>query len=119
MEIPAGEWENLSDFAGKECTKWFDYGKINQMPVLRTRQEGDRFSTRAGTHKKLKEYLIDEKVPRELRDRLMLAAADSEVLWVIGMRMNEEYKVTEETGTILEITVTGVNDEREDQYIDF
>ena len=117
--IPPGNWENLRDFAGKQCTKWFDYGKINQMPVLRTRQEGDRFSTRAGTHKKLKEYLIDEKVPRELRDRLMLAAADSEVLWVIGMRMNEEYKVTEETGTILEITVTGVNDEREDQYIDF
>ena len=118
MSIPSGEWENLKDFAGKECTKWFDYGKINQMPVLRTRQEGDRFSTLPGTHKKLKDYLIDEKVPRDERDRLMLVAAGPEVLWVIGMRMNECYKVTEETEEILEITVTGADDEREDQHFD-
>ena len=118
MEIPAGEWENLNDFAGKECTKWFDYGKINQMPVLRTRQEGDRFSTLAGTHKKLKDYLIDEKIPRDERDHLMLVAAGPEVLWVIGRRMNESYKVTEETEEILEITITGADDEREDQHFD-
>ena len=119
MEIPAGEWEKPDDFTGKECTKWFDYGKINQMPVLRARQEGDRFSTLPGTHKKLKDYLIDEKVPRDARDRLMLVAAGPEVLWVIGMRMNESCKVTEETEEILEITVTvnGVDDEREDQHI--
>ena len=117
--IPSGDWEKTRVFAGKQCTKWFDYGKINQMPVLRIRQDGDRFSTRAGTHKKLKEYLIDEKVPREARDRLMLVAAGPEVLWVIGMRMNEEYKVTEETETVLEITITGVDDEREDQHSDF
>ena len=118
MEIPAGEWKDLKDFQGKECTKWFDYGKINQMPVLRTRQEGDRFSTYPGSRKKLKDYLIDEKVPREKRDSLMLAAAGSEVLWIIGMRMNESYKVTENTEEILEITITGAEDEREDQYYD-
>ena len=51
---------------------------------------------------------------------LILVAAGPEVLWVIGMRMNESCKVTEETEEILEITVTvnGVNDEREDQHID-
>ena len=119
MEIPEDTGQNLKGFAGKEYTKWFDYGKINQMPVLRTRQEGDRFSTRAGTHRKLKDYLIDEKVPRILRDRLMLAAAGHEVLWVIGMRMSEAYKVTDETEQILEITITGADDEREDQHFDF
>ena len=118
MEIPSGEWENLNGFAGKVCTKWFDYGKINQMPMLRTRQMGDLFSTLPGTHKKLKDYLIDEKVPRDERDRLMLVAAGPEVLWVIGMRMNESYKVTEETEEILEITITGADDEREDQHFD-
>ncbi len=88
---------------GNEYTKWFDYDKMNGFPVLRTRKEGDIFAVTKDGHKKLRRYLIDEKIPEEERDRILLAADGENILWVIGRRMSEAYKVTEETKQILEI----------------
>ncbi len=84
-------------------TKWFDYDKIRQEVVLRTRRPGDYLSTGPGAHKKLKDYLIDCKVPRESRDGLTVLADGNHILWVVGMRISEEYKVTEQTKMILKI----------------
>ena len=48
---------------------------------LRTRAAGDTIQLTGGT-KKLSTALIDQKIPRELRDSLRVLAAGSEVLWV-------------------------------------
>ena len=93
-------------FPEKEYTKCFDYDKINGPLKVRYREEGDLFSTRAGTTKKLKDYMIDEKIPREERDRIPLVADGKSVLWVVGYRMSENYKVSEATKEIMEIRVT-------------
>ena len=84
-------------------TKWFDYDKIRQEVVLRTRRPGDYLSTGPGAHKKLKDYLIDNKVPRESRDGLTVLADGNHILWVVGMRISEEYKITEQTKIVLKI----------------
>ena len=84
-------------------TKWFDYDKIRQEVVLRTRRPGDYLSTGLGAHKKLKDYLIDNKVPRESRDGLTVLADGNHILWVVGMRISEEYKITEQTKIVLKI----------------
>lgn len=97
--------ESAMKIPEKQYTKWFDYDKITEPVVIRNRQSGDRFSTRPGTHKKLKDYLIDEKIPQGCRDQLLLAASGQEVLWVLGHRMSEAYKVTGQTKTILEICI--------------
>ena len=47
-----------------------------------------------GSRKKLSDYLIDEKIPSSLRDRVVLLAIGSEVLWVAGMRISERARVT-------------------------
>lgn len=88
-----------------EFTKWFDYDKINGPLVLRSRKDGDIISTKAGTHKKLNDYFISEKIPKEERDRIPLLAIGKEILWVFHYRMNEEYKVTEKTKNIVGITI--------------
>lgn len=94
----------------KTCTKWFDYGKINPDVVFRTRKSGDYIMINAsGGHKKLKDYLIDCKIPRHERDQLLLLTSGSEVLWVVGYRIGESAKVDENTKQILEIQVTGGN----------
>lgn len=98
-------YEKNQKIPEKEYTKWFDYDKIIGEISLRFRKPGDLFSTKAGTHKKLKDWMIDEKIPKALRDRLLLVADDSEVLWVPGYRMSESKKVTEKTKTVIEITV--------------
>jgi len=55
--------------------------------------------------KKLKDYLIDSKVPREKRDGLILLADGNQVVWIVGMRISEDYKVTEQTKTILKVQI--------------
>lgn len=100
----------------KTYTKWFDYDKIKNTVSLRNRIQGDYLVVnQQGNQKKLKEYLINEKIPREDRDRLMLLADGSHIMWVIGHRISEAYKVTRETKRILEVRVEKESlDERED-----
>ncbi len=94
----------------KTYTKWFDYGKIKSDAVFRTRRSGDYIMINAsGGHKKLKDYLIDCKIPRQERDQLLLFASGSEVLWVVGYRIGESTKIDENTKQILEVQVTGGN----------
>ena len=54
---------------------------------IRTRRDGDRFYPygSAGS-KKLKDYFIDNKVPRAERDGKLLVTAGSNVLWITGER---------------------------------
>lgn len=90
----------------KKYTKWFDYDKIKGVMRLRTRRENDFFVIDPeGRRKKLKKYLIDEKVPREERERILLLADDEHVIWAIGYRISEDIKVTDKTKRILEIQV--------------
>ncbi len=79
-------------------TKWFDYDKIKGTLQLRTRREGDYIEiSKTGNRKKLKSYFIDKKVPRQLRDSIWLLADQSHVLWIIGYRISEGYKIGKST----------------------
>lgn len=90
------------------CTKWFDYDKIKNTVLIRTRQEGDYIQIdSAGSRKKIKSLFIDEKIPKEKRDLLPLLADGAHIMWVIGGRISEAYKVNEDTKVILEINLDG------------
>ncbi len=96
--------ENFNNIPQNDCTKWFDYDKINDHLMLRHRRPGDYLVVRAdGGQKSLQDYLINEKIPREFRERLWLLADGSHILWVVGHRISMEYKVTEKTKKILEV----------------
>lgn len=88
-------------------TKWFDYDKIKDTVLIRTRRQGDYLciDERGGT-KKLKSFFIDEKIPRQKRDVLPLLADGAHIMWVIGGRISEAYKVDESTRRILQIKLT-------------
>lgn len=87
-----------------QCTKWFDYDKITDMLFIRTRKPGDYFVyDDAGRRQKLKDYFINEKVPKAVRDQVVLLAEDRHILWAAGCRISEYYKITEATGRILEV----------------
>ncbi len=88
----------------KTYTKWFDYDRIIKCLSLRTRKPGDFLEiNEAHGKKKLKDYFIDCKVPREERDSKLLLAEGNHVLWVPGMRISEAYKVTEQTKSLLKV----------------
>jgi tRNA(Ile)-lysidine synthase len=78
-ELPGGEILEVGEAAGARWPLWW-----------RGRLPGDRFRPAGGRgSKKLKAWLIDEKVPREVRDGLrLLADDDGMVLWIpeLGVR---------------------------------
>ncbi len=97
---------NCKDIPQNQYTKWFDYDKIKECLVFRTRKSGDYLcikGTEGMQHKKLKDYMIAEKIPKKRRDELPLVAVDNHILWLVGYRISEYYKVEENTKNILQV----------------
>lgn len=89
-------------------TKCFDYDMITDGLKIRTAEPGDYLVIDAAGHKKdIRDYFVNEKVPARLRDKVMLAVDGNRVMWVLGYRISEQFKVTDKTKTIIEISVTG------------
>ncbi len=88
----------------KKYTKWLSYDTIYSNVCFRKRRAGDYLVVNAdGGRKKLKDYLIEQKIPRAMRDSLWLLADGSHILWVVGWRISEAAKVTWNTQKILKI----------------
>jgi tRNA(Ile)-lysidine synthase len=86
--------------------KCFDYDKIKGALKIRNRRDGDYiYPSGMPGKKKLKDYFIDKKVPREKRNTSTLLVLGSEVLWIPGLRDTKNYKVDENTKNIIEITI--------------
>ena len=74
--------------------------------MSRTRRSGDYITIHPdGRTQKLKTYFINEKIPSEERDEILVVADGSHVLWVVGYRVNCAYQVTESTNQVLQICV--------------
>lgn len=95
----------------KKYTKWMDYDKIEKNPYIRTRRTGDYMVINAqGNTKKLNRCMIDEKIPSEYRDSIPLIACGKEILWMVGSRMNERYKINPQTRKVLVLNYQGGNE---------
>ena len=120
IETQEGYFE-LSVLCAQQCkkeeipsnmyTKWLDYDKIEKNPYIRTRRTGDYMVINAqGNTKKLNRCMIDEKIPSEYRDSIPLIACGNEILWMVGSRMNERYKINPQTRKVLVLNYQGGNE---------
>lgn len=74
--------------------------------TVRNRREGDRFHPLgAPGSKKLKDFLIDRKVPKEQRDRLPLLIWSGEIVWIAGIEVSERFKVRDGGGDLYVATI--------------
>jgi tRNA(Ile)-lysidine synthase len=93
----------------KRYTKYFDYDKINTIPVIRCRQKGDYLllsDGRGGTiRKSLKEYMIEQKIPRREREFLPVLADGERILWLVDYRVSEYFKADGQTTHFLQVTL--------------
>lgn len=88
------------------CEAYFDLDALGMDLVVRTRREGDRISPFGmDGHKKLKELFIDEKVPRNMRDRVPVIVSGKEIVWVVGVRRSNLARVTPSTRRVLRLVV--------------
>lgn len=128
----AGKWnvytefcENSPELMGKiftenKYTKWLSYDTIkgNDL-VFRTRRTGDYLIVnQQGGKKKLKDYLIDIKIPKEQRDHIWLLANGAHILWVLGYRISETAKITEHTKKIIKVHLEEEHEREDKDFFD-
>lgn len=103
MEFSVFFCKKGQEFPKNQYTKWFDCDKIKESPVIRSRKEGDFLTISRGWHKSLKDYMVTEKIPRQIRDSIPVLASGSHVLWLVGWRISEYFKVDGNTERILQV----------------
>jgi tRNA(Ile)-lysidine synthase len=96
--------EDYRNIRYNSLVQFFDYDRLGNEIRVRNRRNGDRFKPylSSGT-KKLKEYFIDNKIPRGIRNTIPLIAIENEIVWVIGYKISDKFKVTENTKSILKV----------------
>ena len=77
---------------------------------MRNRLTGDYLTINEALQKKsLQDYMVDAKIPKEQRDEVWLLADGHHIVWAVGYRISQEYKVTEDTKRILQVRLIGGN----------
>ncbi len=82
------------------------YGRPDDVLRVRSRMQGDYFTPVGSKYsKKLKKYFIDGKFPRFERDKFLLIAKGNEIAWIIGHKISDKFKVTENTKKVLKLEI--------------
>jgi len=73
---------------------------------LRNWQPGDRFQPLGiSGHKKLQDFFVDLKIPRETRKAIDILCDSEKICWILGHRLDDRVKVTCRTQRVLFIEV--------------
>lgn len=98
-------YKDLFEINTNEWIGQFDYHKLKFPLFLRKWKEGDFFFPigMGGKKKLLSDYFIDEKLSLIEKNEIWLLCSKDEIVWIIGKRIDERYKITKKTSQILEI----------------
>jgi len=89
----AGAGPKIDRGDGRE-TALFDAAALPFPLQVRSRRPGDYFYPSGfGKKKKLQDFFVDEKVPRDRRDSVPLLLSDGQIVWIIGYRTDERYRI--------------------------
>jgi tRNA(Ile)-lysidine synthase len=71
---------------------------------IRRWKEGDWFCPLGMTSKKkISDFLIDEKVPLNLKERVWVLLSGDSVAWIIGHRIDNRFKITDKTEQVYQL----------------
>ncbi len=85
-------------------TAFFDMDKLTFPMLLRNTLPGDRFMPLGmqGTQK-VKDFFINNKIPREIRRKTPVLVSRDAIVWIVGHRIDERFKITQQTRNVLKI----------------
>ncbi len=96
--------DKFKDLYGLPYVVLLDYQNLQFPLKIRNFRPGDRFQPLGvkGTQK-LKEFFIDHKIPKFERPRIPLLISGEMIAWVVGYRIDERVKITEDTQRVLKV----------------
>ncbi|RJQ44662.1 MAG: tRNA lysidine(34) synthetase TilS [Nitrospiraceae bacterium] len=84
----------------------FDADKTGATLTVRSREKGDFFYPEGfGRRKKLQDFFVDNKIPRDERDTVPIVLSGDKIVWVAGLRGDERFRVRPETEKILRLII--------------
>jgi tRNA(Ile)-lysidine synthase len=82
-----------------------DFDKIVFPITVRNWEEGDKFKPLGMKHfKKISDFLTDMKLSVFEKDRILVFCSNSDIFWVSGLRIDDRFKIDENTKRVVEIT---------------
>lgn len=107
-ELAGQPYKNLAKNVGNyknNYTKFFDCDTIKDTLCIRMVKKGDYFIfNEAGNRKRLSRHLMDMHIPADRRKQILVLACGNEVLYILGGRRGEGFKISEHTTNILKVT---------------
>ncbi|MDD7305830.1 MAG: tRNA lysidine(34) synthetase TilS [Peptoniphilaceae bacterium] len=89
--------------------EFFDYDKLEFPLLVRTRRAKDRFlAFDNGQTKKLKDFFIDQKIDRNIRDTIPIILSKDTIIWIAPFRRSNYAKIEANTKQILMIELEEV-----------
>lgn len=96
----------FSEWLKSPNTMLFDASKLTFPLTLRKWEKGDYFyPIGLNGKKKVSKFFKDEKISRFEKEKIWLLCSDHKIVWVVGYRMDDRFKVTEKTNEIFKVKV--------------
>lgn len=87
-----------------------DFDKLEFPLLIRKWRQGDYFQPLGMTgFKKLSDFFIDEKMPLHEKENTWLLCSGQKIVWIMGHRIDNRFKITPETTTVLQLRITPGN----------
>lgn len=100
-------------FGKNPGVEYLDADRLDFPLKLRNWRPGDRFQPLGMANpKKLSDFLTDEPGLILPRERMLVLENRGEIVWVVGSRISERYKIRETTGKVLELEVKNYETDR-------
>ena len=97
--------DTIENFGVPEHIAQVDVDKLRFPLTLRRWREGDWFIPFGMTgRKKLSDFLKDAKVSVAEKGRQFVLLSGVDIVWVVGRRIDDRYRLTRETENVLRIT---------------
>jgi tRNA(Ile)-lysidine synthase len=106
VSLKVSEYARNSDFQISTDPRiaQLDAHKIQFPLILRCPQQGDRFRPLGMKgFKKVSDFLIDAKVNLADKKRTFVVVSDNDIVWLVGHRIDDRYKITSNTTRIVQI----------------